>query len=74
MQADFNWELGANFPPPGHCKGGANLRLLTRMNVCKTMGPDDTHPSILRELAEVVVKLLSILFEKSQLSGKTPGD
>jgi len=38
------------------------------------MGPDDTHPSILRELAEVVVKLLSILFEKSQLSGKTPGD
>lgn len=33
MQADFNWELGANFPPPGHCKGGANLRLLKNEHV-----------------------------------------
>lgn len=29
------------------------------------MGPDGTHPSNLRELAELVVKLLSILSEKS---------
>ena len=38
------------------------------------MGPDVAHPRVLKELAELVTEPLSIVFEKSWLSGEVPDD
>ncbi|KAK4811086.1 hypothetical protein QYF61_016372 [Mycteria americana] len=39
-----------------------------------SMGPDEIHPRVLKELAEVLTKPLSIIYQQSWLTGEVPAD
>ncbi|GAB0205319.1 mitochondrial enolase superfamily member 1 [Grus japonensis] len=47
---------------------------LRNLKVHKSVELDELHPWVLRELADEVVRPLSIIFEKSWQSGKVPAD
>lgn len=44
--------------------------LLRHLDVHKLMGPDGIHPRTLRELAEELAKLLTIIYQQPVLSGE----
>ncbi|KFZ59191.1 RNA-directed DNA polymerase from mobile element jockey, partial [Antrostomus carolinensis] len=47
---------------------------LSNLDIHKPMGPDGMHPQVLRELAEVIARPLSIIFAKSWETGEVPED
>ncbi|KFZ46674.1 hypothetical protein N321_10429, partial [Antrostomus carolinensis] len=48
--------------------------LLSQLDIHKSMGPDGVHSRILRELAEVLTRPLSIIYQWSWLTGEVPLD
>ncbi|KAK4822604.1 hypothetical protein QYF61_017336 [Mycteria americana] len=48
--------------------------LLHHLDIHKSMGPDGIHPRVLRELAEVLTKPLSIICQQSWLTREVPVD
>ncbi|KAK4819009.1 hypothetical protein QYF61_024125 [Mycteria americana] len=48
--------------------------LLHPLDTHKSMGPDEIHPRVLKELAEVLTKPLSIIYQQSWLIGEVPAD
>ncbi|GAB0181731.1 mitochondrial enolase superfamily member 1 [Grus japonensis] len=47
---------------------------LGKLDTHKSMGPDGMHLQVLRELADVIARLLSIIFERSWRTGEVPED
>ena len=50
------------------------LDLLRKLDAYKSMRPDELHPRVLRELADVVAKPHSIILQQSWLTGNVPVD
>ncbi|KAK4826198.1 hypothetical protein QYF61_006142 [Mycteria americana] len=48
--------------------------LLHHLDTHKSMGPDEIHPRVLKELADVLTKPLSIIYQQSWLTGEVPAD
>ncbi|KAK4817404.1 hypothetical protein QYF61_013274 [Mycteria americana] len=48
--------------------------LLHHLDTHKSMGPDEIHPRVLKELADVLTKLLSIIYQQFWLTGEVPAD
>ncbi|KFV54970.1 RNA-directed DNA polymerase from mobile element jockey, partial [Tyto alba] len=48
--------------------------LLHHLDTHKSMGPGGIHPRVLRELAEVITKSLSIICQQPWLTGDVPVD
>ncbi|KAK4815187.1 LOW QUALITY PROTEIN: hypothetical protein QYF61_021047 [Mycteria americana] len=48
--------------------------LLHHLDTHKSMGPDEIHPRVLKELAEELTKPLSIIYQQSWLIGEVPAD
>ncbi|KAK4831137.1 LOW QUALITY PROTEIN: hypothetical protein QYF61_015440 [Mycteria americana] len=48
--------------------------LLYHLDTHKSMGPDEIHPRVLKELADELTKPLSIIYQQSWLTGEVPAD
>ena len=71
----LTWQpwLGSRLNPPT-IQDERVRDLLLQLDCHKSMGPDEIHPRVLRELAAVIAELLSIIYQCSLLTGEVPED
>ncbi|KAK4823319.1 hypothetical protein QYF61_000921 [Mycteria americana] len=55
-------------------QGEMVIDLLHHLDTHKSMGPDEIHPRVLKEPADVLTKPLSIIYQQSWLTGEVPAD
>ena len=71
------WEqklpIEPNTDPPS-VKEELVYELLHELDPHKSMGTDNIHPRVLREMADIIARPLSIIFEKSWRMGDVPED
>lgn len=48
--------------------------LLYHLDTHKSMGPENIHTKVVRELAEVLTKPLSIIYQQLWLTGQVPAN
>ncbi|RMB97888.1 hypothetical protein DUI87_25366 [Hirundo rustica rustica] len=53
---------------------GLVRELLSRLGIHKSVGPEGIHPRVMREMADELVKLLSIVYQQPWLAGEVPDD
>lgn len=63
-----------NSMPDIHISPTGVLKLLKGLNPHKAMGPDNLHPRVLKELANEISPILSIIFQRSFDSSVIPTD
>ncbi|KAK4818857.1 hypothetical protein QYF61_020076 [Mycteria americana] len=65
-----------NFNKANLClhESSINSDLLHHLDIHKSMGPDEIHPRVLKELADVLTKPLSVIYQQSWLTGEVPVD
>uniref|UniRef100_A0A803XPX6 Reverse transcriptase domain-containing protein n=1 Tax=Meleagris gallopavo TaxID=9103 RepID=A0A803XPX6_MELGA len=65
------WDGEHNKPP---CDSGGNRDLVFHLDCYKSIGSDEIHLRVMRELAEVIAKPLSIIYQCSWSTGEVPED
>ena len=71
----LTWQswLGSRLNPPTVQKETVR-DLLLQLDCHKSIGLDEIHLRVLRELAEVIAEPLSIIYQRSLLTGEVPED
>ncbi|KFP82887.1 hypothetical protein N311_00801, partial [Apaloderma vittatum] len=67
-----DWDQEKNVPPTIHEEIVRDL--LLHVDIHKSKRPDGIHPRILRELAGVLTRRLSFIYQQSWLTGEVPAD
>ena len=69
-------KMTGNYPPADHLNITENgiLKQLKNLNPNKASGPDSIKPKVLKELAEGIAPILTIIFRRSLETGEVPSD